>query len=82
MANKKGAAILAKEITPKEKIEFFKKEERSGKQKVFKGLQLIKRNIGKSSAMQGLLVVRQGNQQIRFAKREIAKVKFAKKYWK
>ncbi len=68
-------SIARKEVPLGKKKEFFEKEVRSGKQKVFKGLQQIKKNIGDPKAFQGIIKVRQGHQQIRFAKRNLSLLK-------
>ncbi len=75
------ASIASKEVSVKQQEAFFEKELRSGKQKVFKGLQQIKKNIGKPKAFQGIVKVRMGHQQIRFASANIALLK-KKKFFK
>lgn len=85
MAKKKTIAEVAEmKILTGKKIAFFEKEKRAGKQKVFRGLKQIKRNIGKPKAMTGILIVRQGHAQVRYAERNITVLKFKKrqKYWK
>ena len=68
---KEGEKILESDIPVLTKVNFFEKQKRAGKQKVFRGLKQIKRDIGKPQALQGVLKVREGDSQIRFAERNL-----------
>jgi len=75
-------AEVASQKVPKEtKIRFYEREERAGRQKLFKALKQIKRDVGKPKAVQGILKARQAHTQILWAKRQKFKVR-GNKYWR